>query len=533
MFAITMVSSCKGDKGNKSLEDVFSEEDMVLDFTINGQKKPGFDRIGQDYLDTDYYDDPQNEDHVMHIGIGDTIYFRDESKLPADIKENRKWYIDANELPDTGEEVAWYSDIPSTFMVTLKFGDGYTVQKGVYLHDDLESFSDFLEEDEEETSEAVADNSSSSQNSSRSNNSSSTTSTPPPPPPKPTINNVDFSFASPTIEAGKGLVFRDQSTPASAINVRVWDFGDGNNQQTRGSTVKHVFRKEGSYKVKLCLNYSSKCTSKTISVTPATQVLVTTPPKTKDNSSTTSTNATPPPKAEVSKVFFSMPSTAKVGKPVTIEDTSIPQSAVTKRDWFVNGSNINLNRSKLSRTFDKGGKYEIRLCVNESQKDCYSSVITVEEDAPLTSDSEEFLCMSTKKVGVRSANKCPVIEVKKINNNTKVTLKPTTTIELRNATLYGVDVGFVDVKLTSSDGKLNKILKKVQILPGRSKVEFGEFATTLEKGKTYTLEVVMPSDGSLFVEDAGACNTDYPQSDELNINYENNNMVLMDIKFCY
>lgn len=559
---VSTVSSCKSDKGEKSMEDLLNEETITLDFSINGEVKPGADRIGQDISEVTYNEDPMNEDYVMHITIGDSIYFKDKSNVPPEVAKNRKWFINTQELEQTGPEVAWYSDIVSNIRVTLKYSNDYVVQKGIYLKEDLGGFEDFMEEEnaedseaadalaeeevfdpyanEPETKEPVKEPAKQTATAAKSEKPASKPKVEKPKVEKKKveIKNVDFSASFTTVEAGKGVLFRDQSVPASAINVRVWDFGDGINMTTRGSSVQHAFAKEGNYTVKLCLNYSSKCYTKDITVTPAKTVLVATKPKKKE----TPKAAKPVEKPKVSKVYFSLPTTGKVGRPIVIEDTSIPSSAVSSRSWFVNGSNIGLTNKRLSRTFDKPGKYTVKLCVNGSSTDCHSSNIEIAEEkkvvaAPTkkvnTAEEEEFLCFSTARGGMRSAQRCPSADKKYVSTKTTVKLKPQTTMELRNATIYGSDVGYVDIVLKATDGSLTKRIKNAQVLPGRSIIELGTMAVTLEKGKMYTLDIIPPSDGSLELEDGGSCNSQFNPHKNLEISYEGNKMVLMDIKFCF
>ena len=110
--AILMFAACKGDK-KQSLDDILSEEDIDLNFTINGQWKPGMDRIGKDISEQEYLDDPMNEDFVAHVTIGDSIYFQDKSKISEKLAANRQWYINSEPLESRDKEVGWYSDIPS------------------------------------------------------------------------------------------------------------------------------------------------------------------------------------------------------------------------------------------------------------------------------------------------------------------------------------------------------------------------------------------------------------------------------------
>lgn len=551
------IASCKGDKNTQSLDELLDEgANIDLNFSINGKTKN--DRIGLDFSKNLYFDDPKNEDYVTYVTIGDSIYFEDKTIIPEEMSKARKWYIGTNQLPSNAREVAWYSDIPGTILVTLKYNDDLVVQKGVFLQEDMsvedpnfteevvadEADEAFASMDEEPVATPEPVQKAQTNTAAKSANVSAKPKPTPKPKSKPAVVNkpappaiqtVDFSLGKDTYYVGESVLVRDQSSPASAIRLRSWDFGNGNISNTKGSVVSQPYYKEGTYTITLCLNKSSKCKKKTVKILPPKEVLVKATPK----------PAKPAAKVEapkVSKVYFAMPSKGKVGETINFEDTSVPSSAVTSRKWYINGKDINLTRKKVSKIFDKAGNYEVRLCVNNSSKDCYSTVLKIDEvkkevvkaNTPASSAAdEEFFCVSTKKGGIRTSQKCPSSEKKMIAKNTKVKLKPKTRVELRNATIYGSDIGVVDIKLTSSDGKVNKILKKIQILPGRSVVEFGDFAITLEPNVFYTLEVVMPSDGSLQVEDSGACNTNFSKTKEMDITYEGGNMVLMDIKFCF
>lgn len=555
-------SACKGDKQEKSIKDLYEGPDKI-NFLINGEEITGpdgnsNDKIGVDFPTSYYYENKQNPEIVHLVPTMDSVIFKDISQFSEGAPGERQWFLDGQPLGKSGKEVAIYSEVAGTSEVILKFNDQTYVRKGIYFTDVVDYSEDFATVDteeepmEEETEEmAMVEETektvrstpppppSRKKTNTNTNNSSrpaknTVKSTPPPPPPA-EIERVDFKIDKLTAETGEKIFFTDASEPAIAVKNRVWDWGDGITSSTRGRTFGYSYSKPGNYTVKLCLNYSSKCTTKTIKITKAEQVIVEAPPK-----------ATPPPevkKAEVSKVVINSASKTIVGKPIEVKDDSYPGSAVTSRSWYVNGKKENFTSSKFSKTFDKPGNYTIKLCVNGETK-CTTKVITIEDkpkpvETASTSSSatsnvdEEFFAMATSRTGLRTSQRCPEDNAKWFDGKTEVTLTPKVMLELMSATYVGKKIGKAKITLRSADGKVNEVINNSQILPNTSTIELGDFTTVLQPGTTYTLTVEPMSGSEVLLEDGGNCNTSFAADERLGVSYKDNVMTLYNLKFAY
>ena len=463
---ILFVFACKSDKKDANPVDLF-EGPNSINFTIEGEQLAGSDQIGKDLTMLDYQEDRANKDHVIHVPINDSVYFKDVSQFKGDAPGARQWYIDEQKLESNGKEVAFFSEEVGPTIVTLKFDDYNYVMKGVYFTDEF-TFGDGIENPDEITQEvdmgddpgnATASTfdepepaSTPTEPKAKVNNQQASTprsvepkpvkkSTPPPPPPvKREITKVDFSANKTTVETGEKISFRDLSEPGVVINQRVWDWGDGSTTPTRGVTAGYSYFKPGTYTVKLCLNYSNKCTSKKIVVKEKKKAIVAAPPPPKKEPVKQEVKEIP-----VSKVVISSASKTLVGKPIEISDGSYPMDAVKSRTWFINGEKTNISKKRFSKTFDKAGKYTVKLCVNGSSL-CESKTITIEDkpkpppvkkavaEAPAV--EEEFFPMANSKTGLRSSQRCPEADSKWHDGSSELTLSPKVQMELLNARIY-------------------------------------------------------------------------------------------------
>lgn len=579
LVSLLFVFSCKSDKKDTNPVDLF-EGPNSINFTMEGKQLAGSDQIGKDLTMLDYQEDRSNKDHVIHVPINDSVYFKDVSQFKGDPPGARQWYIDEQKLESNGKEVAFFSEEVGPTIVTLKFDDYNYVMKGVYFTDEF-SFSEGMEDPEEveeiDSDQSLADATASNYDeptqsaskpveqprvAEKPRNVEQTRAVekqpavskpapvektvqkrpPPPPPVKREITKVDFSANKTSVETGEKISFRDLSEPGVAINQRVWDWGDGSTTPTRGVTAGYSYFKPGTYTVKLCLNYSNKCSSKKITVKEKEKAIVAPPPPPKKEPVKVEVKEIP-----VSKVVISSASKTLVGKPIEISDGSYPMDAVKARTWYVNGEKTNITKKRFSKTFDKAGKYTIKLCVNGTTL-CESKMISI-EDKPKppppppvkkatttttkTAPVEEFFPMANSKTGLRSSQRCPDADSKWHDGESELVITPTVQMELLNARIYGQKVAQATVTLKSSDGKVKRTINNVQILPGPSTIEFGDFGVVLSPGTKYTITITPKSGETLSLDNGGACNTSFAADDRLGVSYKDNVMTLYDIKFSY
>ena len=574
-FVIALsVFSCKSDKKDTNPSDLFNGPNSI-NFTIGGDQLSSADQIGKDITMMDYQEDRANTDHVLHIPINDSVYFKDISQFKGDPPGERQWFVDEQPLASNAREVAFYSEEVGPTVVTLKFDDYNHVRKGIYFTDAVSFDQPYAVDDEplddEPTGEIAAiDNRnynsqpekravakvepkprkvketptrSSTNSNSSSNVVASKPATRPTPAPKPApvvreISRVDFSMSKSMVETGEKVTFRDLSEPAVAINQRIWDWGDGTTMPTRGSTAGYSFYKAGTYSVKLCLNYSSKCTTKTITVKQKKADPLPPPPPEKKKEEV----KVEPKKVEVSKVVISSATKTQVGKPIQISDNTYPAEAVETREWYVNGTKTNVSKKTFSKAFDKPGVYSIKLCVNGSSL-CETTKITIEDkpkppppvkkEETTAAVEEEFFPMANSRTGLRSSQRCPEADSKWHDGGAELTITPTVRLELLNARIYGQKVSQAAVVIKSNDGKITRKINNVQILPGPSTIEFGDFGIVLQPGTKYTITIEPMSGETLSLENGGSCNTSFASDDRLGVSYKDKVMTLYDIKFSY
>ncbi len=581
-FVVSMLAfSCKGDKAETDPSQLF-EGPSVINFLVNSEQLPNQDRINKDYTMTEYHEDRQNKDHVLHVPIYDTIYFEDVSQFKGEVPGKRRWHIDSEQLTSNNKEVAFYSEEVGPAIVTLKYDDFNLVMKAIYFTDQVDydspvasdeledegddsgemavlseeevvSNSDLYAEKEEElvvntkTKQTTSNQEVSSYNQTSTNSSKSTPVVPAKTVTKPKevkVQKVDFSVSKTVVETGESISFKDMSFPAEAVKNQVWDWGDGNTMSIRRGAVKYSYLNPGTYTVKLCLNYSSDCKSKTITVKKAKESVLETPVVKKEEPK--EVKVAEKPKPTVSKVSISSASKTLVGKPIEVRDETYPAEAVTSREWFINGVKSNLTNKRFSKTFDKAGTYTLKLCVNGSNL-CETKTITVEEKpkpkvepvkevAKATSASpsaeSEFFAIDASRSGLRSSQRCPESDVEFHTGNTEITLSPKVRMELMNARIYGQKVGLAKVTLKAADGSLTRKINNVQILPGPSTIEFGDFGIVLKSGKKYVMTIEpMSSSETVALENGGKCNTSFASDNRLDVSYKDNVMTLFDIKF--
>ncbi len=582
-----VLSACKKDKQNTDPSQLF-DGPSVINFLVNSEQLPNQDRINKDFTMVEYREDRMNKDHVLHVPIYDTIYFEDISQFKGDAPGKRTWHIDDEKLSSSNSEVAFYSEEVGPAIVTLRFDDFNIVQKGIFFTDliDFENPTSDDEMVEEETSDdemsiipedelvsnediykekeaqpivetretkttkpsyqkpATSSTSVSSSKPVTSTTSVATTKPKPVAPPKKVeVQKVDFSVSRTVVEIGESISFKDMSFPSEAVNNQVWDWGDGNTMSIRRGAVKYSYLNPGTYTVKLCLNYSSKCTSKKITVKEGKKAPL--PPVVVKKEEPKEEKVVEKPKPTVSKVSISTASKTLVGKPIEIKDETYPAEAVTSREWFINGEKSNLTNKRFSKTFDKAGTYNVKLCVNGGTAFCQTKTITVEEKpkpkpapvkevtkASTPAPTTEFFAMDASRSGLRSSQRCPDSDVEFYTGTTEITLTPNVRMELMNARIYGQKVGLAKVTLKAMDGSITRKINNVQILPGPSTIEFGDFGIILQAGQKYMLIIEpMSSSETVALENGGKCNTTFASDNRLAVSYKDNVMTLFDIKF--
>lgn len=590
VLTILFVTSCKSDKSSANPAELF-DGPSVINFLVNSEQIPNQDRINKDFTMGEYREDRMNKDHVMYVPIYDTIYFKDISQFKGDAPGKRRWYLDEEELKSNNKEVAFYSEEVGPAIVTMKFDDFNYVMKGIFFTDafdvsdpeaeeeiaatdetgDTEESFTMMSEDEivadddvydsrrtdskpiAETKPAVKEQTTSYKPQTQKAVEPKTTrpavSKPiVQAPPKPVeIKTVDFTVSKLVVETGESISFKDNSFPAEAVKNQVWDWGDGNTMAVRRGAVKYSYLNPGTYTVKLCLNYSSNCASKKITVKKAAVEIIAAPEPKKEV-----VKVEEKPKPTVSRVGISAASTTLEGKPIEIKDETYPAEAVVSRAWYINGEKSNLTNKRFSKTFQKAGSYTIKLCVNGSSTLCNTKVITVSEkpkpkpvvvekkvnkptSAPASApaeDNSEFFAMEASRSGLRSSQRCPDSDIEFFQGASELTLSPTVRMELMNARIYGQKVALAKVTLVAMDGSFTRTINKVQILPGPSTIEFGDLGVILQAGKKYKLKIEpMSSSEDLALENGGKCNTSFAADNRLAVSYKDNVMTLFDIKF--
>jgi len=586
VVVLFLVASCKSDKQTTNPAEMF-DGPSIINFLVNSEQIPNEDRINKDFTMGEYREDRMNKDHVMYVPIYDTIYFKDISQFKGEAPGKRRWYLDEEQLNSNNKEVAFYSEEVGPAIVTMKFDDFNYVMKGIFFTDafdvndpeaeaevvmDDSAEEDFtmMKEDEIVAEEEVYDNRSTETKSEpikpvkqeqptykpqtvKQQKKTTTQTKKAAPvaqaPAKPVeVQTVNFTASKTVVETGEAISFKDSSFPSEAVKNQVWDWGDGNTLAVRRGAVKYSYLNPGTYTVKLCLNYSSKCASKKITVKKAKEEIVAAPPPPKKEEKKEEVKVKP----QVSRVAISAASKTLEGKPIEIKDESYPAEAVSSREWFINGEKSNLTNKRFSKTFEKAGSYTVKLCLNGSSSLCQTKVITVsekpkpkpkpvvvekKEDKPAASsapavDNSEFFAMEASRSGLRSSQRCPESDVEFYQGTAEMTLSPTVRMELMNARIYGQKVALAKVTLVALDGSFTRKINNVQILPGPSSIEFGDFGVILQAGKKYKLKIEpMSSSEDLALENGGKCNSSFAADNRLPISYKDNVMTLFDIKF--
>lgn len=432
--------------------------------------------------------------------------------------------------------------------------------------------------------------------------------------------NIEFTIDNDNPNKWQAILLQDVSSITDEIKRRVWDFGDGTVIPTVGNSVKYSYSKSGVYEIKLCLNFTDKCTKKKIivndknelessgvgmsderlkkklndkSATDSQKGNNNTTRKINDGKTTShldskklnvesSSNHSPTSTGdrsniekenksetiEIHEVKMSVPRKGNVGTPIRIVDLTSPAEAVKYRNWYVNGLEQNFHQKSIDMIFDKVGTFKIKMCLNYLSKNCIEKEIVITkkgrrknpqlsapvgplsvpyekrsptpEFEPLTEQSTpsvEFLCQSYGKAGAVFDYKC-VQNVEYYNGVSMLRLKPQKDMELHSAKIAGNTIGFVDVVISDIDKSEVAVLKRVQVLPGKTTVEFAELALTLKEGKQYELTIAtlpQKSKKQKKLKLLNSSNCQVPQYDNksLIIDYQDGVQLLYDIKFCY
>lgn len=278
-------------------------------------------------------------------------------------------------------------------------------------------------------------------------------------------------------------------------------------------------------------------------------------------------------------IDFSAPSSCYIGIPVRLQDMSSPNEAIKYRNWYINGEAQNFHQKTVDMIFDESGNFEIKMCLNYLSKNCVTKTIKVKsreqeiiaaaeeksnrqysknnlkpvvgvfnvppdqqsptpefEPMDSTTPSSEFYCQSYGKAGLKSEYKCTV-DKGYFNGVSSITLEPSVDMELHTAKMYGNEMGYVDIILSSEDQKQVGVLKRVQILPGQTTIELTELAMTLQAGKVYEMVVSTLPQRSRILEDLALLNSNkcvIPSYDDNNLTIDYKNaMIMYDIKYCY
>ena len=559
LFSFILISSCKRDA---------PAEDMAVievDFLLNERD---LEKFGLEYTAQEFARDNEDPNRILTVKVGEPVKFKDTT-LGTPSESARKWVLNDNEWKeaqnDKNVHVPEFTHVfqkDGFYQISLYIGESNYATKlikvvsGEYIAADVAENQD--QDPAEDMSNAkddlfaddvVANNS--SQDIVPKPTNTETKPKPkaepvrPPARPTPPVKISRVSFSAPgEVTVGQTFELRDMSSPASAVKVRNWDFGNGSTQRQKGSSYSQMYFTPGEFNITLCLNDSDQCTSKRIMVKPRPprkEVVTNKPPKPE------------PPvvkKVEVASVEFNIPTSATVGESVSFADRSQPSSAVMKRQWsFGDGSaDLNTGRSSISHIFQKTGTFTIKLCVNDSDK-CTTQEITIKDKlAPVVVEtkpketstaSDDGFDLSnydgsrTGRVGLLSSQKCDETTFEWHKGAAFINITPKKPMELEEAKVYADKNGKVDIILTTGDKKETGVLKNVQVNPGSSVIYLTDLAIILEPGVKYTL-MIKPSDSSsdLQLENAVKCSPKPLPSEIVGINY-NKKFVLYDLKFYY
>lgn len=548
VFSLIFLSACKRDTNSNSV-DLTSLE---VDFTVNGVD---LEKFGYEYTEDEYRMNPDDPDKTYFVTVNKPFKIEDTSTGATGY--GRIWKIDGaiyrmESKPDEFKTVEAVFDIPGPYEVTLVIDEFNTATKkfkavegeveGMEYAENgtddsggiaslLDNAGDIEDDPMEEEANPVESNQketikkpSNTNNSFSDNKSKDIT-----PPKKPEIRSVDFRMAKFEVMEGESFQLQDISAPEAAIDKRIWEFGDGTSIPTSGKFVKYAYSAPGKYNIRLCLNYTDKCETKSIVVTakPVDKKELVVEKKKEEKKKE---------KPSIKEVKLSLPATGYVGTPIKITDESQPVEAIISRAWTINGTPFNSMQQSLDKVFEKAGIYTIKVCLNGDNSKCQSRTIEIKDTEPISKPNEtvsataEFLCQSYARTGLRTMHRCMDAEPIFFSGTAEIVLKPSTRMELQTLKAFGSTAGSLKVELKSSDGKISESQDNTA-LPGPFTIGLSDMAVTLKPGVTYTLSVTTL--GNTKIENASHCDPKPQEDGRLDITYKNNAYTLFDLKYCY
>jgi PKD repeat protein len=550
------LTSCKNDTNSGSVD----LSALEVDFTVNGID---LEKFGYEYTEDEYRMNPDDPDRTYFVTVNKPFKIEDASTGASGY--SRTWKIDGDIYKmesklDEYKTLEAVFEIPGPYTMTLYIdeinfatkhfkaveGDAagleYEGESGAGesggiadLIKDADDIEDEPMKEETKPVEKPRTKSTSRPATNTSNTNTNISNTKPDekvtPPAKPEIRSVDFRMAKYEVLEGESFQLQDISAPEAAIDKRIWDFGDGTSIPTNGKFVKYAYSSPGSYSIRLCLNYSDKCETKSIVVKakPVEKKEVVVEKKKEDKKIE---------KPSIKEVKLSLPETGYVGSPIKITDESQPVDAITSRAWTINGAPFNSMQQSISKVFEKAGSYTIKICLNGDKTKCTSNTIVIKDTAPITKPkdnvataaSEEFLCQSYARTGLRTMHRCMDAEPIFFDGTAEIVLKPSARMELQTLKAFGSTAGTIKVNLKSSDGKIDETLTNVA-LPGPFSIGLSDMAVTLKPGLTYTLSVTTLENTK--IENASHCDPKPQEDGRLDITYKNNVYTLFDLRYCY
>ena len=91
------------------------------------------------------------------------------------------------------------------------------------------------------------------------------------------LENISFTASSKEVLIGDIITFKDNTSPNTSIEKRVWEFGDGQVRNSSSASTTYAYRKPGTYTVSLCINgRSDLCKEMQIKVNPIVKAPVAT-----------------------------------------------------------------------------------------------------------------------------------------------------------------------------------------------------------------------------------------------------------------
>lgn len=554
LFSSLFITACKNDNNSGSVD----LSALEVDFTVNGVD---LEKFGYEYTEDEYRMNPDDPDRTYFVTVNKPFKIEDTSTGATGY--SRTWKIDGavyrmESKPDEYKTLEAVFDIPGPYTMTLMIDDinfatkhfkavegevaGMDYQEAAEeeetggiasLLDNADDYDDEPVEEETKPAETKPKNNSTSSAKTKSSSSSSSTQTSKAetasPAAKPEIRSVDFRMAKYEVMEGESFQLQDISAPEAAIDKRIWEFGDGTSIPTSGKFVKYSYSSPGTYNIRLCLNYSDKCETKSITVKakPVEKKEVVVEKKAEEKKVE---------KPAIREVKLSAPETGYVGSPIKFTDESQPVEAISSRAWTINGAPFNSMQQSISKVFEKAGTYTIKICLNGDNSKCQSTTILIKDvenvvkpDAT-ASASAEFICQSYARTGLKTMHRCMDAEPIFFSGTAELLLKPTVRMELQSLKAFGSTAGSVKVDLKSSDGKINESLNNT-VLPGPFTIGLSDMAVTLKPGVTYTLTVT--TEDNTKIENASHCSPTPQVDDRLGITYKNNVYTLFDLKYCY